>query len=209
MIINGIYGIKNKELGQWYIGQAKNIMDRWREHLKDLDDPKYPLHIDMAENVTNFEFHILEVVDDVSQLDDREKYWIDYYDSYLNGYNLTRGGRVPTRGFRLTVDPKEVFQYHLDNPQVGTREIGKVFGIEKTTVCRIIHELGGKMKTVNGHNVPVSLTNTMTGEVKEFASFTEAAKYIFERGESLVALDTLRKKLRKHGEYRHYLVAKL
>lgn len=64
------------------------------------------------------------------------------------------------------------------------------------------------METINGKNVPVILTNTMTGEVEKFVSYIAAAKHIFEKGESFVALDTLRKKLQRQGEYRHYLVEK-
>ena len=29
----------------------------------------------------------------VKQLDEREKYWIEFYDSYYNGYNMTKGGQ--------------------------------------------------------------------------------------------------------------------
>lgn len=38
-------------------------------------------------------FHI-SLIEEVSveKLNEREKYWITYYDSYNNGYNLTLGG---------------------------------------------------------------------------------------------------------------------
>lgn len=40
----------------------------------------------------NFKKEILEIVDNSEKLDSREIYWIDFYDSIKNGYNLTRGG---------------------------------------------------------------------------------------------------------------------
>ena len=41
--------------------------------------------------IENFEFSIVEECDK-SLLDDRECYWIRFYDSYNNGYNATIGG---------------------------------------------------------------------------------------------------------------------
>jgi hypothetical protein len=41
--------------------------------------------------IKNFDFNILEVCS-IEQLDERERYWISYYDSYNNGYNRTPGG---------------------------------------------------------------------------------------------------------------------
>jgi len=43
--------------------------------------------------IENFTFEEIEQVDN-SILDEREKYWIEYYDSYFNGYNSTLGGRA-------------------------------------------------------------------------------------------------------------------
>lgn len=42
--------------------------------------------------IDNFSLDILEEVKDSSQLNDREIYWIKYYNSYNNGYNQTIGG---------------------------------------------------------------------------------------------------------------------
>ena len=40
----------------------------------------------------NFEFVVLEVLEDVSIIGNREIYYIEKFDSYNNGYNLTKGG---------------------------------------------------------------------------------------------------------------------
>jgi hypothetical protein len=48
--------------------------------------------------IENFEFTILEELEYVQDLlNEREKYWISFYHTYVNdpcgpGYNLTRGG---------------------------------------------------------------------------------------------------------------------
>lgn len=44
-----------------------------------------------------YELIIIENDLDPNQLDEREKYWIDYYNTYWNGYNQTIGGTFPTQ----------------------------------------------------------------------------------------------------------------
>ena len=41
--------------------------------------------------VEHFHIEMIEKVND-ELLSEREQYWIQFYDSYLNGYNMTRGG---------------------------------------------------------------------------------------------------------------------
>ena len=83
----GIYKIKNKKTGQIYIGQSKNIEVRFLKHCNtSLVD------IDIAINgVDNFDFSIVEETID---LDEREKFWIEYYNTYKNKnhYNRDIGG---------------------------------------------------------------------------------------------------------------------
>lgn len=43
--------------------------------------------------IDNFEFSILEECA-ISELNEREKFWIQYYDSFFNGYNTTLGGNA-------------------------------------------------------------------------------------------------------------------
>lgn len=43
--------------------------------------------------IENFDFSILEQCN-IEQLDEKERYWIAYYDSYNNGYNRTPGGKA-------------------------------------------------------------------------------------------------------------------
>ena len=45
----------------------------------------------MDYGVENFTFEILQQCDR-SELNDREKFWIDYFDTKTYGYNVTSGG---------------------------------------------------------------------------------------------------------------------
>jgi group I intron endonuclease len=80
-----------------YVGQSKNIEKRWYEHKWNLNrDNHRNNYLQNAWNKygkENFEFIILENITD-EELNERENYWITYFDSLYsaNGYNLREGG---------------------------------------------------------------------------------------------------------------------
>lgn len=87
----GIYKITNKINGKSYIGQSIDILQRWSQH-KRSKDFNNPLYLDMEEyGQQNF---IYEIIEEClrRELNEKEKFWINYYDSYRNGYNRTCGG---------------------------------------------------------------------------------------------------------------------
>lgn len=73
-----------------YIGQTVDFQRRKRNHLTAKDE--YPFHRALRKyGAENFVWTILENCDK-EFLDDREKYWISYYDTFSKGYNSTLGG---------------------------------------------------------------------------------------------------------------------
>ena len=95
---SGIYKITNKINNKIYIGCSKDIEHRWIAHksesiLEHYPPYNYSIHKAFRKyGIDNFNFEIIEIVNDEAQLFAREKYWIKYYDSYYNGYNETEGG---------------------------------------------------------------------------------------------------------------------
>ena len=93
----GIYKITNKINNKVYIGCSKDIHHRWIAHKSEsvLEKNKqynYSIHKAFRKyGIDNFSFEIIELLPE-EQLFDREKYWINYYNSYNNGYNETLGG---------------------------------------------------------------------------------------------------------------------
>ena len=92
----GLYIIKNKINNKVYIGQSVDIMCRWYAHKNSAkgksQDSYTKIHTVMNElGIDNFYIEILEECE-YSKLDEREIYWIDFFNSYKNGYNMTLGG---------------------------------------------------------------------------------------------------------------------
>lgn len=92
----GIYIIQNKNTKQKYIGQSVNIEKRWIQHINahDIQSSRIEKAINKYGS-DNFSFSILEeLINDSELLNEREKYWIQYYNTYndKNHYNLTPGG---------------------------------------------------------------------------------------------------------------------
>ena len=86
----GIYKITKKENGKSYIGQSNDIERRFQEHKSKTDIP-----IELAiqkYGINAFDFDVIEKCS-LDKLDEREIYWISYYNTFKGfGYNCNSGG---------------------------------------------------------------------------------------------------------------------
>ena len=89
-----IYGWYNTKSGKWYVGQTVNPEGRFNCHIRlSLNNDNTHFHRALRKyGLENFVYCILE--DNVlkENLNLKEIEWIEYYDSFYNGYNLTTGG---------------------------------------------------------------------------------------------------------------------
>lgn len=147
----GIYSITNKLNGKRYIGQTYNFKYRWMRHRSYLKhNTEHNAHLQSAWNkygAENFKFEIIERCK-LKQLDEREIYWINYYDSKNTGYNFADGG-LGCKGYkhtdeeiakmRMIQNPEPILQIDLQgnilNEFVSTGEAGDYLG--KTSVSGI------------------------------------------------------------------------
>ncbi len=88
----GIYKITNIKNNMCYVGQAANIAERWRQHIKRGIGAEAPtrnkLYPAMSSfGVENFTFEIIEECNRDS-LNDREDYWQDYFHAKDFGYSI-------------------------------------------------------------------------------------------------------------------------
>lgn len=94
----GIYKITKKEDGKAYIGQSNNIERRFSQHCYKGEKARIPLDIAIKKYGKDaFTFEILEECTP-EQLNERESYWIKYYDTVNNGYNCSEGGDQQSTG---------------------------------------------------------------------------------------------------------------
>ena len=126
--ISGIYKIENLINHKVYVGQSQNIFNRWKSHLNDLNhDKHYNPHLQRAWNKyseNNFKFEIIECCD-IDSLDEREIYWIAYFDSFKNGYNQNIGGDG-NRGWIISEESKlRMSENHTDVSGVNNPMYGK------------------------------------------------------------------------------------
>lgn len=91
----GIYKITNQITDECYIGQAVDVYKRWCEHCKcglGIDTPPgNKLYKAMQEyGLNNFTFELIEECNQ-SELNEKEKYFIDLYQANTFGYNGNKG----------------------------------------------------------------------------------------------------------------------
>lgn len=127
----GIYKITNLITNMSYIGQSTNIQKRWndekrRAFIKDDNSYNYPLSKAFRKyGIENFTFEVLEECSQ-EQLNEKEKYWINQYNTFYNGYNQTLGGDTSIQ------KPKEKIIgiiYDLENTDMYHKEIAKKWNI--------------------------------------------------------------------------------
>ena len=98
--IPGIYKITNIKNQMVYIGQSTNVKNRLKAHIQASlgisTIAAQLVHEKMSEEgLESFTFQLVEECDR-SKLNEREKYWINYYKSNEWGYNKTVGGAAAT-----------------------------------------------------------------------------------------------------------------
>ena len=91
-IKTGIYKITNLENSMCYVGQAVNIADRWKQHIKRGLGAEAPTRNKLypamqSFGVENFTFEIIEECTR-DKLDEREDFWQDFYHAKDFGYSI-------------------------------------------------------------------------------------------------------------------------
>lgn len=174
-----IYKITNLINGKLYIGKTLDTIEkRWKDHKKDYTRPrceKRPLYDAMNKyGVENFSIEKIEECSE-KELSEREKYWIEFYHSFHDGYNATTGG-----------DGKQYADYDLIYRlfQEGKtcKEIKQITSYDGKTIQRAL-ELNGiteQMRKERGRETSrkrVAKIDLITNEILEvYASVGEAER---------------------------------
>lgn len=117
----GIYKITNTKNEKSYVGQSLNIEERWKQHkqaIQTSDKSWYPLARKESDGIDDFTFEVLQQCK-AEELDELEDYWVDYYKSYVNGYNQTKDGSCVSANTQFVYFPIELFvELQMDNNTV-------------------------------------------------------------------------------------------
>lgn len=91
----GVYGILCLRNNKWYVGQSTNVLKRLKNHVYNLRKGKHGgVLLQSAYNKhgeDSFRVKILSYCA-IEELDEKEIYFIEHFNSIENGYNIENGG---------------------------------------------------------------------------------------------------------------------
>lgn len=176
-----IYKITNIINNKIYIGKTEGtIEDRWKQHIRDSKKSQIqhrPLYSAIQKyGINNFKIEIVEQCDNTI-INDREKYWIEYYNSYKNGYNATIGGDG-------TVYCDYDLVYSLYQEGLTMTQISNMLSYDISTCRRILNTYNVTKEEriargVHSLEIPVIQLDKDTQEIINiFPSAAKAAKFL-------------------------------
>lgn len=146
-----IYKITNTINGKSYIGQTiQNVKERFYQHCATKCSKavsNMAIHRAIKKyGKSNFTVEVIEEID-FANLNDRERYWIKYYNSYNNRYNSTKGGQEGCKPFK-DLDVESIIKEY--NTGKSLRTLGTIFKVDKQTIKDLLIR----------HNVELRTTRT-------------------------------------------------
>lgn len=186
-IISGIYKLTNQCNNKSYIGKSKDIQTRWCAHHTEPFNSKSDMYDSLIYRairkygIDNFSFEIIEYCPEV-QLNEREKYWISYYNTCIDfpncqGYNMTIGGE--TNIFKKQYDRNIIL--NLWNEGKSHQEIMDIVKCPKSTLTAILDELhisaNDRRRRGASYKARPVIQYTLDKEfIQEYQSISEASR---------------------------------
>lgn len=188
----GIYKITNKINNKSYIGQSIDIERRWKQHttepFNDNADTYNTLFYRAIRKygLENFQFEVIEQCLK-EQLNEREKYWIQYYNTYVDnpnshGYNMTKGGEY------TSLEPWYSYDYILElwNQGKTHQEILNIINCSDGTLSRALDKLNisadeRRQRSNLYKAIPVNQYDFNGHFISSYSSISEAIRQISDR----------------------------
>lgn len=174
-----IYKITNKINKKIYIGQTQQTIEmRWSQHKSHAIKGNSQNKLGRAIRKYGVENFFIEKIEKctLDKLDEREIYWIRFYDSVNSGYNILLGGQKK-RTFKQLQNEEEIIKYYYTcHNQVQTI---KHFGITDYKLRQLL--LRNNLPTDYSNYGKHSCQGIKIIELnKIFSSETECAQYMID-----------------------------
>ncbi|OLF32228.1 GIY-YIG nuclease family protein [Staphylococcus sp. 47.1] len=96
-----VYKISNDINDKLYIGITScGAINRFNQHKKA---KSYIGKAIRKHGANHFKIEVIDTAETKQEIMDKEVYWVDYYDSFNNGYNLTVGGEGISLNYRIQI----------------------------------------------------------------------------------------------------------
>lgn len=133
MELGKIYKYTNLLDGKVYIGQTRTSLEkRDRRHQNQVDDNTYFHRALKKYGRNNFSLELVEDNIPLEKLDEKEKYYIDFFESFYTlgkGYNLTQGGQWRPSNQKITIGQANEIKALIAKNTMGFKEIGNLYNV--------------------------------------------------------------------------------
>lgn len=190
-----IYKITNNINGKIYIGKTNfTIEKRWKEHCSDYKKEtfeKRPLYSAMKKyGIENFSIEEIEQIETPEFAAEREKYWIEYFGSFKNGYNATIGGDGKTY---IDYDLVVATYKQLKNQKLVAEKL-KISADSVHDILKMKEEKIYSTKEITQVNPRkcVDMFDLSNNYLQSFTSIWSAAKFMVENKLTNCKISTIR-----------------
>lgn len=173
-----IYLITNKINNKKYVGKTtQSIEKRWQEHISDSKREKCeirPLYRAIRKyGIENFTIKEIEKCN-TDNLSEKEKYWIQYYNTYEDGYNATLGGDG-----KILLDYDEIIKTYLITHNAS--EVARTLNCSIDSVYKILKVNDIQISSAaeiakNNLSKRIAQYDKKGNFIKEYSSYREAEK---------------------------------
>ena len=125
-----------------YVGISGNVYERVEEHVRESRRSRsvgVKFYDALRSRLGDFSVEVLEQTDDVS----RERYWIEKFDSFRNGYNSTMGGlgnRKIHKGDFSMAEVNAAVEAYKEKPNI--RRASEISGIPMSWIKGVLDAWG-------------------------------------------------------------------
>lgn len=177
-MIGVIYKITNLINGKIYIGQTiQNLKDRWYRHCGYSGSEgeqnmviKKAVHKYGKENFTIEELESCQAVD----LNEKEKYWINYYNSYKEGYNATKGGQDGAKMPKLISKTQEIIAKYQKG--LSLRKIAEEYNVDHATIKLLLISNNITLRTTRTYKLSQEQRKEILDKINKGVSRKEVMK---------------------------------